>query len=166
MATSTTDGRELPRLHGAVADLGVIVAAYPRYAQAQRAVDYLSDHRFPIEYASIIGSDLSLVAKVMGRMTAARASGVGAVGGAWFGLFIGVMFGLFTDRSWWAVVTSGVAIGAAWGAIFGALSRAGLRGMRDLISRSALAAGSYEILVDPDHADQARAMLSHLPQER
>ena len=77
MATSTTDGRELPRLHGAVADLGVIVAAYPRYAQARRAVDYLSDHRFPIEYASIVGSDLSLVAKVMGRMTTARASGAG-----------------------------------------------------------------------------------------
>jgi uncharacterized membrane protein len=166
MATSTTDGRELPRLHGAVADLGVIVAAYPRYQQAQRAVDYLSDHRFPIEYASIVGSDLSLVAKVVGRMTTARATGAGAVGGAWFGLLIGVMFGLFTRHSWWAVVTSGVAIGAVWGAILGALSRAGLRGTRDVIPRSALAAGSFEVLVDADHADQARAMLSHRPQER
>jgi hypothetical protein len=166
MATSTAGGRELPRMHGTVADLGVSVAAYPRYAPAKRAVDYLADNRFPVEHASIVGSDLSMMETVTGRMTTGRAAGRGAAVGAWLGLFIGVMFGLFGDHSWWGVVAAGVAIGAAWGAIFGAIARAGARGRRDVITRGALAAGSYEILVEAGHAEQARSMLAHLPVDR
>ncbi len=166
MASSTAGGRELPRMPGTVADLGVSVAAYPRYAQAQRALDYLSDNRFPVERASIVGSDLSVVETVLGRMTTARAARRGAAAGAWLGLFIGVMFGLFGSHSWWGVVAAGVAIGGVWGAIFGAVARAGARGGRDFIARGALAAGSYEVLVETGHAEQARSMLAHLPVDK
>jgi hypothetical protein len=174
MATSTAGGREQSRMPGTVADLGVSVAAYPRYAQAQRAVDYLSDNRFAVEHASIVGSDLSVVETVSGRMTTARASRRGAAAGAWLGLFIGVMFGLFSSHSWWGVVAAGVAIGGVWGAIFGAVARAlgraggraGGRGVADFIARGALAAGSYEVLVGADHAEQACSMLAHLPVDK
>lgn len=163
MATSTAGGRELPRMPGTVADLGVSVAAYPRYAQAQRALAYLSVNRFPVEHASIVGSDLSMVETAVGRMTTGRATRRGAAAGAWLGLFIGVMFGLFGRHSWWGVVAAGVAIGGVWGAILGAVARAGASGRRGLIPRGALAAGSYEILVEAGHAEQARSMLGHLP---
>jgi uncharacterized membrane protein len=166
MATSTAGGRELPRMPGTVADLGVSVAAYPQYAQAQRALDYLSDNRFPVEHASIVSSDLSMVETVKGRMTTARAARRGAAAGAWLGLFIGVMFGLFSSHSWWGVVAAGVAIGAVWGTILGAIARAGARGGRDFIARGALAAGSYEVLVEAGHAEQAHSMLSHLPVDK
>jgi hypothetical protein len=166
MATSTASGRELPRMPGTVADLGVSVAAYPQYTQAQRALDYLSDNRFPVEHASIVGSDLSVVETVPDRMTTARAVRRGAAAGAWLGLLIAVMFGLFGSHSWWGVVAAGVAIGGVWGAIFGAVARAGGRGGHDLIARGALAAGSYEVLVEAGHAEQARSMLGHLPVEK
>ena len=163
MATSTAGGRELPRMPGTVADLGVSVAAYPRYAQAQRALAYLSVNRFPVEHASIVGSDLSMVETAAGRMTTGRATRRGAAAGAWLGLFIGVMFGLFGRHSWWGVVAAGVAIGGVWGAILGVVARAGASGRRGLIPRGALAAGSYEILVEAGHAEKARSMLAHLP---
>ena len=163
MATSTASGRELPRMPGTVADLGVSVAAYPRYAQARQALAYLSDNRFPVERASIVGSDLSMVETAVGRMTTGRAMRRGTAAGAWLGLFIGVMFGLFGRHSWWGVVAAGVAIGGVWGAILGAVARAGTSGRRGLIPRGALAAGSYEVLVEAGHAEQARSMLAHLP---
>ncbi|HEY2793343.1 MAG TPA: general stress protein [Micromonosporaceae bacterium] len=148
---------------GTLADLGVRVASYPTYAQAQRAVDYLSDNQFPVGKAAIVGSDLSLVENVIARVTTAKAALSGALGGAWFGLFIGLLFGLFSRRSWWEVVFTGLVVGAIWGAIFGALAHAATRGVRDFISRSSLAAGSYEVMVQPDSAEQARTMLANLP---
>src|SRR4051812_34052984 len=63
----------------------VSVATYPDYALAQQAVDYLSDNQFPVERTSIIGTDLRLVEKVLGRMTTVRAALAGAASGAWFG---------------------------------------------------------------------------------
>lgn len=156
-------GRGLPPVHGSVADLGVSVASYPRYAQAQRAVDFLSDNKFPVEQTAIVGADLSLVEKVLGRMTVGRAAVAGAASGAWFGLFIGLMFALFSRRSWWEVMLTGLLVGAAWGAVFGAIAQAGTKGLRDFISRSSLAAGSYDIFVAPGHADAARTMLANLP---
>lgn len=150
-------------MHGTLADLGVSIANYQKYPQAQRAVDFLSDNKFPVEKTAIVGSDLSLVEKVLGRMTTGKAAASGAAAGAWFGLFIGLMFGLFSRRSWWEVMLTGLLIGAAWGAIFGALAHSATRGRRDFVSASSLAAGSYEVLVDPAFAEQARTMLASLP---
>jgi ascorbate-specific PTS system EIIC-type component UlaA len=150
-------------MHGAIADLGTSVASYPTYAQAQRAMDYLSDNQFPVQNTAIVGSDLSLVEKVMGRMTTQKSALTGAMSGGWFGLFIGLMFGLFSRRSWIEVMFTGLVIGVVWGAIFGALAHAATRGVRDFVSRSSLAAGSYEVMVDPANAEQARMMLANLP---
>src|SRR5262245_16264034 len=69
------------------------VATYADYASAQRAVDFLSDQNFPVQHTAIIGTDLRLVEKVLGRLTTARAALAGASGGAWFGLLIGLLFG-------------------------------------------------------------------------
>ena len=47
----------------------VAVARYPDYADAQRAVDRLADSRFPVEQTAIVGTDLTLVENVLGRLT-------------------------------------------------------------------------------------------------
>ncbi len=156
-------GSGLGPIPGSLADLGTSVASYPTYAQAQRAMDYLSDNQFPVEHASIIGSDLSLVENVLGRMTTQKAALTGAMSGGWFGLFIGLLFGLFTRHNWFYVVFAGLIIGAIWGAIFGALAHAATRGVRDFISTRSLAAGSYEVVVKEPYAEQARMMLVNLP---
>ncbi|MGH3534879.1 MAG: general stress protein, partial [Pseudonocardiaceae bacterium] len=37
------------------------VGSYPTYAEAQRAVDYLSEQQFPVEQVTIVGVDLMQV---------------------------------------------------------------------------------------------------------
>jgi hypothetical protein len=140
----------------------VQVAAYPDYAQAQRAVDYLSDNEFPVQRTSIIGTDLRLVENVLGRVTTARAALAGAASGAWFGLFIGVFFGLFSTSGWTGVILLGLIIGGVWGAIFGGVAHAATKGRRDFASRSSLQAATYAVVAEPEVADEARVLLTRM----
>lgn len=142
----------------------VTVGAYPDYPTAQRAVDYLADNRFPVEHTAIIGTDLTLVETVLGRMTTGRAALAGAGAGAWFGLFIGLLFGIFTAGNWVAVILVGLVIGAIWGAVFGAITHAMTGGQRDFTSASSLRAGQYAVTVDADLADQARQLIGRMGQ--
>lgn len=93
----------------------VTIGAYPDYPSAQRVVDYLADNRFPVEHTAIVGTNLTLVETVLGRLTTGRAALLGAGTGAWFGLFIGLLFGIFTVGNWLAVILVGLVIGAIWG---------------------------------------------------
>jgi hypothetical protein len=138
----------------------VQVAAYPNYGEAQRAIDYLSDQGFPVQYTSIVGTGLHLVEQVLGRMTTGRAALSGAGAGAWLGLLIGLLLGLFSVGGWLAVVVTALLIGAVWGAILGAIAHAALRGQRDFSSRSRLEATEYAVNVTGQYADQARQMLT------
>jgi heat induced stress protein YflT len=60
---------------------GETVSTYGSYQDAERAVDYLSDHGFPVENAQIVGSNLRLVEQVTGRVTTGRATLAGAGSG-------------------------------------------------------------------------------------
>ncbi|HEY9481520.1 MAG TPA: general stress protein, partial [Micromonosporaceae bacterium] len=135
------------------------IATYDTYAEAQRAVDYLSDNKFPVEHTAIIGTDLRLVENVTGRLTVGRAALAGIASGAWFGLFFGLIIGIFTNSNWFGVIITTVLIGAAWGAIFGAIAHAATGGRRDFTSRSTLQARQYAVTVDAARADEARHML-------
>ncbi|RKR91488.1 hypothetical protein BDK92_5886 [Micromonospora pisi] len=140
----------------------VTMASYPDYSGAQQAVDFLADNRFPVERTAIVGTNLALVETVLGRLTTARAALAGLATGAWFGLFIGLLFGIFTVGNWWAVIVAGLLIGAAWGAIFGAIAHASTGGRRDFTSAATLRAREYAVTVDADLADQARNLLSRM----
>lgn len=138
----------------------VTIASYATYAEAQRAVDALSDAGFPVESVSIVGHDVRLVERVTGRLTTARAAGAGALSGAWFGLFIGLLVGLFTTGpEWIGLVLGGLLIGAFWGAAFGFVAHWMTRGQRDFSSVSSLVAGRYDVTVPQTHADRGRELL-------
>jgi len=143
---------------------GQVVASYPTYKEAQRAVDQLSDRAFPVDQASIVGRDLSLVEQVTGRLTNTRAAVMGAAGGAWFGLFIGLFVGIFstTTQEWLSLALAGLVIGAIWGAVFGFAAHWATRGQRDFASTSAIVAARYGVTVSDAHADNARTLLSSL----
>jgi hypothetical protein len=140
----------------------VTIATYADYEAAQRAIDYLSDNQFPVQWTSIVGTDLRLVERVTGRLTTARAAIAGAASGAWFGLFIGLLFGLFSSKGWFLVLIVAILIGAAWGAAFGAVAHAATGGRRDFSSRSTLQASQYAVTVDAEYANQARQLLTRL----
>src|ERR671938_1973815 len=92
---------------------GVQVGSYDSYEQAQAAVDYLSDEKFPVENVTIIGSDLRMVERVTGRLSWGRAIAAGAASGAWFGPFVGLLLGIFapSGSSWIGTVLTGLLIG-------------------------------------------------------
>lgn len=137
----------------------VTIATYPDYDLAQQAVDQLADHDFPVERTTIIGTDLRLVERVMGRLTTVRAALAGAATGAWFGLLIGLLFGIFAVSGWLAVVLTAVLIGAVWGALFGAAAHAFTRGRRDFYSYRSIEAEQYAVTVDAALAEQAVRIL-------
>lgn len=138
-----------------------VLASYTRYADAQAAVDRLSDARFPVERTSIVGRDLRLVESVRGRLDLRRAALSGLATGAWFGLLIGLFVGIVGDGtgSWVGPVLWGLLFGALAGAAFGAASHAATGGRRDFVSTSALVADRYDVLVDPAAVADARRLL-------
>jgi hypothetical protein len=141
---------------------GVQVGSYSDYPQAQAAVDYLSDEKFPVENVTIIGSDLRMIEKVTGRMTWGRAITAGAVGGAWWGLFVGLLLGIFSSNggAWVGSVLTGLGIGLLFGAIFGAMGYRATQGKRDFTSTSQIVASRYDVMCAPAAAEQARELLA------
>ena len=58
------------------------LGVYEQYADAQRAVDYLSDNEFPVRNCMIVGTELKQVERITGRLTYARAALAGVASGA------------------------------------------------------------------------------------
>jgi hypothetical protein len=141
------------------------LGSYPQYEQAQSVVDHLSDNGFPVEKVSIVGADLRLVERVTGRLTKGRAAAAGAASTAWLGFLFGLFVGLFADSSTAAfgLAIYGALFGAVAGAILGYVAHAATGGRRDFSSMTGLAATRYEVLVEPDAADEAERLLSLLP---
>ncbi len=143
---------------------GIRICTYLSYLEAQRAVDYLSDNKFPVENTSIIGSELRMVEQITGRLTWGRAAVAGAASGAWFGLFVGLLLGLFAPagREIFTLVLFGLVFGAGFGLIFGLSGYAATRGKRDFTSKSQVVASSYDVMCLPGHAQAAQELLAKL----
>jgi hypothetical protein len=142
------------------------VATYDSYAEAERAVDFLSDRDFPVEKVAIVGTGLKSVEQVAGRLTVGRATLAGAGQGAIVGLFFGLLFGLFFEGpAFFGVILYGLIAGTIFGAIFGAVAQAAQGGRRDFASVSGLQAAAYEIQVDHEASAQAKQLLAEMPAE-
>jgi hypothetical protein len=142
---------------------GESIARYVTYLEAQRAVDYLSDQQFPVQFVTIVGSGLRMVERVTGRLTYGRVALAGAASGAWFGLFVGLLMSLFGSSYPPGFVFASMAIGSAFGMLFGVISYALTGGRRDFTSTSQIVASEYEVLCMPEHARAAVELLSRLP---
>jgi len=159
MTLASSVGRQAESIASAAARQ--VVASYPTYAQAERAIDRLSDSGFPVGQSAIVGRDLRLVEQVVGRLTKTRATLMGAASGAWFGLFVGAVLGLFlSGPEWVALILTAVVIGAVWGAIFGFVAHWATSGRRDFASASAIIADRYDVTVTDAYAERAAQLLS------
>jgi hypothetical protein len=139
------------------------VGSYPTYAEAQRAVDYLSDQQFPVQQVTIVGVDLMQVERVTGRLTWPKVLGGGVISGAWLGLFIGLVLTLlFSSPHPLEALTTGLVAGVFFGLITSAIPYAMARGTRDFSSTLQLVAGRYDVLCDPQNAEKARDLLARL----
>src|SRR5690606_1269797 len=134
------------------------------YETAQKAVDFLSDHDFPVESVLIVGTDLKQLERVTGRLTWGRVILSGVLGGAWFGLLIGLLLGIFAvEGEWLQAVATGIVLGIVWGAIIAAVGYATTRGQRDFSSVKTILPSKYELLVEHKHLAQGQELLARLP---
>ena len=156
----TADPRTLTHAAPPASDR-VELSRSPRYVDAQRVVDQLSDDGFPVERLTIVGEGVKFVERVTGRLTALRALGRGLLTGLLMGLFFGLLYGLFFIQPvvWLSVLLYSMAFGAVLGATFGLLGHLMTGGTRDFSSVGAMAASEFVVLCDPAHADDARRRL-------
>lgn len=149
---------------------GYAVAAYPTYAGAAGAVEFLAKSEFDVADVTIVGSDLQLVERVTGRLTLGKIAAAGAASGAWLGVFVGLVMSMFSEaRSLLALIAFTIGIGAAFGAVMGALGYAMTKNRRDFTSASQVVARRYDVLCEPRTAERARDLLAkmqmgHAPQ--
>jgi hypothetical protein len=157
-------GRARIPIGGLTLNYPMSLGTYDKYPDAQKAVDYLSDHQFAVENCMIVGTDLRQVERVTGRLTRGRVAGAGALSGMWMGLFVGLIFALFDQKNstTWAVLAT-VAFGAVFGVVWALIGYAATKGRRDFTSVSQVVATRYELLVEHKLAEQARALLATLP---
>lgn len=139
------------------------LAVYDDYESAQRTVDFLADEKFPVEHCMIVGTDLKRIERITGRLTTGRVAVGGIMSGLWLGLFVGLIFSIFTEEDTLAVIVSTAVIGAAFGVIMALVGYALSGGRRDFSSVSAVVATRYEVLVEHKVAAQARELLAKLP---
>lgn len=136
------------------------IGSYPTYAEAQAAVDYLSDQQFPVEQVTIVGVDLMQVERVTGRLSWPKVLGGGVISGAWLGIFVGLLLSFFNSPL--SSLLTGLVAGVIFGLITSAIPYAMARGTRDFSSTMQLVAGRYDVLCDPQNAERARDLLARL----
>ncbi|MHA7281604.1 general stress protein [Arthrobacter sp. TMS2-4] len=148
---------------GRVLPTGEPIGRYTSYLDAQKAVDYLADHKFAVQRVAIVGNDLKSVERVTGRLSYPRVALGSAATGAWFGLFVGLILSLFAGSESGITITSSIILGAIFWLLFGVITYAFQRGKRDFTSTSQVIAASYDVIVEPELAGEARRLLQQLP---
>ena len=139
---------------------GETIASFETYQEAQAAVDKLARAAFPVKELAIVGTDLTSVERITGVMTWGRAAGAGALSGAWFGTFLGLLFFIFSPTgAGLGILGSAILIGAGFGMIFGLVSYSVNRRRRDFTSVMQVLATRYAIIAEPAHVERARSVL-------
>lgn len=143
----------------------ISLGVFDGYEQAQRVVDYLSDHDFEVRNLAIVGTDLKSVERVTGRLTRMKVAVAGATSGFWIGLFVGIAFLIFSAKGQIGFLITTPLLGAVFGLIWSQLGFAAVtrRGARDFASVSQLVAAKYEVLVEHRLAERARELLAGMP---
>ncbi|MCS4491770.1 hypothetical protein N7326_05205 [Corynebacterium sp. ES2794-CONJ1] len=159
--------RPNPELNGRQRTIpeGWPVGSFSTYAQAQAAVDMLSDKEFDVSAVSIVGVDLMECENVLGRLTWPKVLLSGLASGGWVGLFMGTLLGVVTG-DWSSSLIFGVLLGSVFYTSAAAIQYAASRGKRDFASTTQIVASRYDILCDPATAPQARDLISEFTHKR
>jgi len=132
------------------ADKQIPLGSRTVYTKAQSMVACLADQYSAVE-----------TGQATGRPAWLRALVSGVAGGAWLGLYFGLLLGIINMVMLPAAVVWGLGSGVLFGGTFAALGY-GLTGRRrDFISGSTAAPGRFEVPVLATRAGHARSILTH-----
>lgn len=124
---------------------GVVVASFPTYAEAQAAVNKVSEAEAEIRGLAIVGNDLKLVERVMGRLTWGKVAFNGMLRGLMFGVFFGLAIYLLMPESLQSAFILPL-LGAAMGIILAIVTHAMTRKRREFSSVQQVMASRYDIV--------------------
>ena len=147
-------------------DQTIVIASFGSYAEAERAVDFLADRRFPLEDLALITRGL----RVAGRRARRREYRKAAVDGLMSGAALGALVGLFlgaaafvgSPSSWIVFALAGLPLGALGGGLLWAVRHARPRYGREVAALRRLAVDRYDLVATADVADVARRLLGEL----
>lgn len=143
------------------------LGVYTTYAEAQKSVDHLADHHFPVDNLAIVGTDLRLVERVTGRRTWGTVIGQGMMSGLSTGFIVAIfMMILFPSQNFLSQLLTALVIGVVIGLLFAVLGYALGRGQRDFTSVTQTIATKYELLCEHKVVAQARELLAQAPGAR
>jgi uncharacterized membrane protein len=165
-----------------------VVAHFPSHAQAERIVLEMEKEGFDMQKLSIIGKDYQTTEHVRGFLTWKDTAKAGATGGAYWGTFVGGLFGILAGAGvlfipgiapiliagpiagvlagWLEGTLVGGAGAAAVGGLAGALAGLGIPKHEVLKYETQIQAGEFIILVtgsdkDVSYAKQMLDRISH-----
>lgn len=145
---------------------GDVLSSLDTYAEAQSVVNRLTHAGYSVANIAIVGRNLVTIERVTGRLTYAKVALRGALNGAWFGLFIGFIFGATSTDATTVFLPATLAIGAGIGMLINLVTYSMRRRRHDFQSVQQVVASQYDIIVPSGTAEAARAALASAPQEK
>lgn len=143
------------------------IGVYEKYDEAQKAVDFLADQKFPVQNLAIVGTDLKLVERVTGRKNWGSVLSQSVLTGVTTGLLVGILLALFSPQGQFlSMLLVALAIAIVINVIFGAVIYAMSGGRRDFNSVRTTVPSRYEILCEHKYAAEAREKLLGMPGAR
>ncbi|MSS84239.1 hypothetical protein FYJ24_05550 [Actinomycetaceae bacterium WB03_NA08] len=137
---------------------GTEVASFTTYEGAVEAIEKLAENDFPITSVAIVGSDMHVVERVMGRLTPARVALAGATQGLTWGLLFGLMTFFIMGDAAGLFPLLGIFFGVLMGIIFGMVSWSAGRKKKSFAAQTQLVASRYAVLVS-EQTDRAFQLL-------
>jgi hypothetical protein len=140
-------------------EVGELVAVFPSYEAAQKAVSALIAAEVPARDIAIVGQGLRSIERITGRLGYAAAARSGAVSGLMLGLLFSFIFVLGNPDVAISVFVGVLLVGVAIGMLLNLITFAAVRRRRDFASVMQVVAERYEVCVLPTSIHKARAAL-------
>jgi hypothetical protein len=145
---------------------GQVLAEFANYEDAVSYVNRLVEGDFPAAQIAIIGSNLSSVERVRGRLGYGRVALGGALTGVWIGLLFAILFGAGIEVGAEGQINyapeqflAAVAIGIGLGMMLNILRHALNKKRRNFVSAPVMVAETYRVQVPEAEAARAQAAL-------
>lgn len=143
---------------------GQLVGNYRTYEAATDAVDRAVEAGVDPRFLSIVGRDLRSVYRLRHRPSYAAVAGRGALQGAFFGLFIGLLMTMMTaGQDMVLTLGSTMLLGAVIWVIFGVIGEVMRRRQMKYAMIPSMTAVSFDLVVDNAVAGQVTAALGPQP---
>jgi hypothetical protein len=139
-----------------------VISSFTQYADAQKAVDFLSDEKFEVTRVAIVAEELRYVEQVTGRLDSGRAALQGLIRGALMGSLIGLVVSFLSTSPTLELVIRGAFVGLLFGLTSSLITYWMTGGQRDFSSFSSMQAGRFDVVADDEVADKAASVLQRM----